>query len=81
MSTHGPVEAEVHAQMNAIAHVLDDSMPKGWGFTLLMFRFGHGDDKRMNYISNAPREDMLSALKELVANFEGRGHAPPKRRQ
>jgi hypothetical protein len=26
----------------------------------------------MNYISNAERADMIVALRELVANFEGR---------
>lgn len=76
MNTHGPIESRVVVQMNAIAEVLDDTMPKGWGFTLLMFEFGTNDG-RMNYISNAPREDMISALKELVANFEGRGHSAP----
>jgi hypothetical protein len=24
----------------------------------------------MNYLSNAPRADMIAAMKELVANFE-----------
>jgi hypothetical protein len=81
MSDHGPIEDEVRAQMNGIAEVLAGVMPENWGFTLLMFEFGNVDNGRMNYISNAPREDMITALKELVANFEGRGHKPPKRKQ
>jgi hypothetical protein len=72
MSTHGPVEHETVAQLNALGHVIADTLPEGYGFTLLMFKFGEGDDKRMNYLSNAPREDMIAALKELIANFEGR---------
>lgn len=70
-----PIEPQYRAEMNDIASLLDDALngdqrPRKTGFVLLMFEFGA--DKRMNYISNAERADMLSALKELVANFEGR---------
>lgn len=81
MSTHGPVEAKQVAMMNALAHSLDemfnpqlaDDEPRTIGFVLLAFDFGEAHPRsRMNYISNAPRPDMIVALKELVANFEGR---------
>lgn len=36
--SHGPIEAEVRARMNAIAEVISDALPKGFGFTLLVFR-------------------------------------------
>lgn len=70
-----PIEPKYKTTMNDIAHILDDILngdtrPKTHGFVLLMFEFGH--DKNMNYISNADRQDMISALKELVARFEGR---------
>jgi hypothetical protein len=74
---HAAIEPEVHAQMNAIAEVLSDALPKGWGFTLLMFRLDVHDG-RMNYISSADREPMLAAMKELIANFEGRKLDTPK---
>jgi hypothetical protein len=32
---------------------------------------------RMNYISNANREDMVVALKEFIAASEGRAHDAP----
>lgn len=72
---HAPVEQKYVEQMNALAHVLDelfnrDPAKRTTGFALLVFDFG--DDKRMNYISNSHREDMLSAMKELIAKFEGR---------
>ena len=41
------------------------------GFALLQFEFGGGDKARVNWISNAERGDMIVALKELVARFEG----------
>ena len=42
------------------------------GFVLLAFPFGVEEGRRVNYVSNASREDMLAALKEIVARFEGR---------
>ncbi len=67
--------APLHRQeMNEIAAILDGALnPRGvtkTGFVLLVFDFEPGS--RMNYISNAERADMIVALRELVANFEGR---------
>lgn len=88
-SSHGPIQAEQLLKMQAIAEVLDKTFngpalinvngkkierPKTWGFTLLVFEFGSPEDGRMNYISNAEREDMLTAMKEFIANAEGRLH-------
>lgn len=42
------------------------------GFVLLVFPFGVDDGRRINYVSNAARAEMLTALKEIVARFEGR---------
>ena len=42
------------------------------GFVLLAFPFGAEPGRRVNYASNAERADMLAALKEIVARFEGR---------
>jgi hypothetical protein len=77
MSTHGPIQSEYREKLNQLAAFLDDTLngdepPKRVGFVLLMFAFAEPDAARMNYISNADRADMLVALKELVANFEGR---------
>ena len=70
-----PIEPRYYEQMNVMAAAIDDALngdvrPRTNGFVLLMFEFG--DNKRLNYISNADRADMLSALKEMVARFEGR---------
>ena len=79
-STTGPIQKEQHENMNVIAGMLDDifngkDCPKGkkkWGFALLVFPFGEpGDQSRINYISNAERQDMLAALKEFIARNEG----------
>ena len=71
-----PVEPEVVAQMNAFGQALDmllnPNQPtnKTFGWVINVFRFG--EEGRMNYISNARRKDMICALKELIANLEGR---------
>lgn len=82
--SHGPIQADLHQVMDRMGAVIDDALnpsgPRNWGFVLLMFDFNNPADARMNYLSNADRTDMICAMKELVANFEGRapestGHA------
>jgi hypothetical protein len=67
---HGPMDAAIREQGSSIGKIIAGVLPPGWGFALLIFPFNEGGG-RMNYISNAPREDMLVALKELVARMEG----------
>ncbi len=72
-----PVDPRVVKGMTHMGDMIDtalngDTMPREFGFVLLVFEFGTKDHRKMNYMSNAERVDMLCALKELVANFEGR---------
>jgi hypothetical protein len=46
--------------------------PKRIGFAILVFPFDAPEGTRTNYVSNADRDDMITALKEVVARFEGR---------
>lgn len=69
---HQPIEREHHALMNATAEGLSEIF-KGYGFALLVFPLGENDG-RMNYICNCERGDMLTAMKEFIANNEGRLH-------
>lgn len=41
------------------------------GFALLVFPFDGPHGARTNWVSNAQRADMVIALKEIVARFEG----------
>lgn len=68
--SQGPIQSDYHQKMNELAHFLDDCF-KPYGFSLLAFPLDDTDG-RMNYISNARREDMLIAMKEFIANNEGR---------
>lgn len=70
--------------MNDLAHELDARLNGGRlpglgqkrrvGFAMLTFEFGKTEGGRVNYISNAGREDMISAMKEWLARAEGRYH-------
>lgn len=80
MSTAGPLQEQYQATLKELARFLDSCLngdAKGderkLGFALLMFEFGEAPTSdRINYISNSRRDDMVCALKELVARFEGR---------
>ena len=41
------------------------------GFALLFFPLGESGRTLVNYVGNCEREDMLVALKEVVARWEG----------
>lgn len=78
--THDPIQSEQNRAMNELAEYLDrtfnGSTKRGerkWGFALLVFPFGNIEGTgRVHYIGNSERSDMLVALKELVARWEGR---------
>lgn len=70
--TYGPIEAKHHADMNAVADYLK-AVFRGHGFALLVFDF-HGVG-RMNYISNANRDDMLAAMNEFIGHMAATGKA------
>lgn len=77
----GPIEPHLVEQMNAIASVLDrvfngESGPRGVGFVLLSFNFGEVEAGRINYISNAEREDVVLAMQEFIAQTLGRVNEP-----
>lgn len=61
--------------MRAIALAVDKTInleSKRCGFVILVFPFDQPEGARTNYVSNCDRKDMLTALKEVTARFEGR---------
>jgi hypothetical protein len=63
--------------LQGVAKGLDDVFngpvrPKKYGFALLVFEFGKTDNGMVDYVSNAERNDMITAMKEWVARAEGR---------
>ena len=68
--------SETSQLMRALAATLDGILnesgaPKTTGFVLLTFPFNGPEGARTNYVSNGQRADMVVALKEVVARFEG----------
>ena len=71
-------DAVLKAQLQGLCIGLDDVLngadartPQAKnGLVLLVFPFG-ATGERVNYISNCQRKDVLVALKEIVARFEG----------
>lgn len=55
---------EVEKIMKDIGKMIGPLMPKGFGFTLMVYSFGEGGS--MFYISNAERDDMLKAMGEFI---------------
>lgn len=78
---HDPVSPEYLALLNATAEALDKIFNNGLkgderqvAFILILTPFGEKPDARLNYISNANRQDAIAALKEFIARNEGRYH-------
>ena len=77
-----PKTTDTEGVMNAVADGLDkifngvaaQSKPVN-GFVLLVFPLDAPEGARVNYASNAKRADIVSALKEIVARFEGQPEA------
>ncbi|WP_262027598.1 hypothetical protein [Microvirga sp. Mcv34] len=70
-------EEQNAAFMRALADGIDEAMngtegPKRLGFALLVYPFGKPDKTQINYVGNGKRGEVLVALKELVARWEGR---------
>jgi len=76
-----PQERELaSAAMQNMARVIDYTLngkdtpkdQKHYGFALLVYPFGEIDRSHINYVGTGERGDVLTALKELVARWEGR---------
>jgi len=77
MTTHGPIEETQRRRMNEIARALDEAFngkdgPKTVGFALLTYQFGENIEGtgRVNYIGNGERQDVITALRELIGRWE-----------
>ena len=58
-------EKQANDALQAIAKEIKEKLPEGMGFALLAYEFGDADDRRMMYISNSNREDVLKAMLEF----------------
>lgn len=79
-----PIQSQYREMLNGLAEGIDGVLnngvkPQKIGFALFMFEFGNIEANRVNYISNASREDMLVAVREWLARAEGRVIEPSGR--
>lgn len=59
-------EEQAANALQAIAKDIKEKLPENMGFALLAYEFGDIDDRKMMYISNSNREDVLKAMLEFV---------------
>ncbi len=58
------------AKMRNLAAFVTRKLPKGWGFAIVVFPFHRPGIS--NYVSNAQRQDMITALRETADRLEQR---------
>lgn len=56
----------IKRKMNTIAKRVDDELPEGFGFCVLVFPFGEKKDSQLMYASNADRLDIVKAMEEWI---------------
>ena len=58
-------EEKANSMMQEIAKDIKEKLPEGMGFALLAYEFGDAEDRRMMYVSNSNREDVIKSMLEF----------------
>lgn len=59
-------EEQAKEVLQEIASDIKEKLPEGMGFALLAYEFGEGEGKKMLYISNSNRLDVMNAMTEFL---------------
>ena len=59
-------EEQANVILQDIAKDIKAKLPENFGFALLAYEFGEGDDKKMLYVSNSQRQDVMNAMVEFL---------------
>jgi len=59
-------EKQANDTLQSIAQDIKEKLPENMGFALLAYEFGDAEDKRLMYVSNSNREDVLKAMVEFL---------------
>ena len=59
-------EEQANAVLQDIAKDIKAKLPENFRFALLAYEFGEGDDKKMLYVSNSQRQDVMNAMVEFL---------------
>lgn len=65
---HAATRRELEGFTADLARLVGQHVPKGYGFTLLVF--GYGQEKSLAYCSSAQRPDMVHTLREILDRLE-----------
>ena len=58
-------EEQANDVLQAIAKEIKEKLPENMGFALLAYEFGNIEDRRMMYVSNSNREDVIKSMLEF----------------
>ena len=72
MSKYEVKNKEIEKKLEEMGKIIGGQLPKGWGFTLLMFDYNTTKGS-MFYISNGKREDMVKAMMEFISKQQKGG--------
>lgn len=65
------VEKMLTPELQSLAKMIEDKLPKGWSFGLMIFEMNYEPDGPLLWVSNARREDMISVMKEYIEQRGG----------
>lgn len=58
-------EQQANDALQAIANEIKERLPENMGFALLAYEFGDAENRRMMYVSNSNREDVIKSMLEF----------------
>ena len=58
-------ERQANDALQAIAKEIKERLPENMGFALLAYEFGDAENRRMMYVSNSNREDVIKSMLEF----------------
>lgn len=58
-------EQQANDALQAIAKEIKERLPENMGFALLTYEFGDAENRRMMYVSNSNREDVIKSMLEF----------------
>ena len=59
-------EKQANDALQVIAKEIKERLPEKMGFALLTYEFGDAEDRKMMYVSNSNREDVMLAMCEFL---------------
>lgn len=58
-------EQQANNVLQNIAKEIKERLPENMGFALLAYEFGDAENRRMMYVSNSNREDVIKSMLEF----------------